>query len=111
MTSTLHRVTDGEGALDEQYVQDAFHSYLKSSLAQARAERLLDVEILSSAEGDLMITGASHPCSLVSSFTHQISFSDQGPHCASSSQPCAARPTLPRCPSHAAAAPKSPPRA
>jgi len=43
--------------LSEQVIQDSFHSYLKSSLAQAKAERLLDVDILSSAEGDLMITG------------------------------------------------------
>ncbi|KAH9054968.1 hypothetical protein EDB87DRAFT_1688611 [Lactarius vividus] len=57
MTSTTRRAIDDEGPLDEQYVQDAFHSYLKSSLAQARAERLLDIEVLSSAEGDLMITG------------------------------------------------------
>ncbi|KAH9037336.1 hypothetical protein EDB84DRAFT_1587946 [Lactarius hengduanensis] len=57
MTSTTRRVIDDEGPLDEQYVQDAFHSYLKSSLAQAKAERLLDIEVLSSAEGDLMITG------------------------------------------------------
>jgi hypothetical protein len=59
MTLSPHREVDEEGRLDEQYVQDAFHSYLKSSLAQAKAERLLDVEILSSAEGDLMITGTS----------------------------------------------------
>jgi hypothetical protein len=57
MTSTTLGETNDEGPLDEQYVQDAFHSYLKSSLAQAKAERLLDVEVLSSAEGDLMITG------------------------------------------------------
>ncbi|KAH9015656.1 hypothetical protein EDB85DRAFT_2097309 [Lactarius pseudohatsudake] len=57
MTSTTRRVIDDEAPLDEQYVQDAFHSYLKSSLAQAKAERLLDIEVLSSAEGDLMITG------------------------------------------------------
>lgn len=59
MTSSLRREVDEEGRLDESYVQDAFHSYLKSSLAQAKVERLLDVEVLSSAEGDLMITGAS----------------------------------------------------
>ncbi|KAJ6597124.1 hypothetical protein DFH09DRAFT_1357178 [Mycena vulgaris] len=45
--------------LSEAYLQDAFHSYLKSSLTQAKAERLLDADILSSAEGDLMITGPS----------------------------------------------------
>jgi hypothetical protein len=43
--------------LPEQYVQDAFHSYLKSSLTQAKMEGLLDAEMLSSAEADLMITG------------------------------------------------------
>ncbi|KAJ7632878.1 hypothetical protein FB45DRAFT_517708 [Roridomyces roridus] len=43
--------------LSESSVQDAFHSFLKSSLSQAKAERLLDAEVLSSAEGDLMITG------------------------------------------------------
>ena len=69
MTLTTHRANNGEGPLDEQYVQDAFHSYLKSSLAQAKAERLLDVEVLSSAEGDLMITGVSYSHSLLSLFT------------------------------------------
>lgn len=43
--------------LSEHAVQDAFHSYLKSSLTQAKLEKLLDVDLLSSAEGDLMITG------------------------------------------------------
>ncbi|KAF9475951.1 hypothetical protein BDN70DRAFT_996034 [Pholiota conissans] len=43
--------------LSEQYIQDSFHSYLKSSLTQAKAERLLDADVLASAEGDLMITG------------------------------------------------------
>ena len=43
--------------LSEEFVQDCFHSYLKSSLTQAKVERLLDTELLSSAEGDLMITG------------------------------------------------------
>ncbi|KAG6845248.1 hypothetical protein H0H87_011983 [Tephrocybe sp. NHM501043] len=36
--------------LSERYIQDSFHSYLKSSLTQAKAERLLDADILSSAE-------------------------------------------------------------
>ncbi|KAG5334649.1 hypothetical protein C0989_003268 [Termitomyces sp. Mn162] len=45
--------------LSEQYVQDSFHRYLKSSLTQAKVEKLLDVGILSSAESDLMITGPS----------------------------------------------------
>ncbi|KAH9957118.1 hypothetical protein BC827DRAFT_1138459 [Russula dissimulans] len=57
MTSSQRRVVDDKGRLDELYVQDAFHTFLKSSLAQAKAERLLDVEVLSGAEGDLMITG------------------------------------------------------
>lgn len=47
------------GRLSEEQVSDAFHSYLKSSLSQAKAERLLDTELLSSAEADLMITGVS----------------------------------------------------
>lgn len=50
---------DPNGRLLEEYVQDSFHSYLKSSLAQAKAEHLLDVDMLSSAEGDLMITGTT----------------------------------------------------
>ena len=58
MTTSSRREIDEEGRLDEHYVQDAFHSYLKISLAQAKAERLLDVTVLSSAEEDLMITGA-----------------------------------------------------
>ncbi|KAG8213449.1 hypothetical protein J3R82DRAFT_11965 [Butyriboletus roseoflavus] len=37
--------------------QDSFHSYLKSSLTHAKVERLLEPEVLASAEGDLMITG------------------------------------------------------
>ena len=50
-------VFDADGRLSEVYVQEMFHSYLKSSLAQAKAEHLVDVQMLSSAEGDLMITG------------------------------------------------------
>ncbi|KAN0115739.1 hypothetical protein V8E52_006551 [Russula decolorans] len=57
MTTSSRREIDEEGRLDERYVQDAFHSFLKSSLAQAKAERLLDVKVLSSAEADLMIAG------------------------------------------------------
>ncbi|KAF7330522.1 hypothetical protein MVEN_02491800 [Mycena venus] len=49
--------TRTDSQLSESYIQDAFHSYLKSSLTQAKAERLLDADVLSSAEGDLMITG------------------------------------------------------
>jgi len=58
MTTSSRREIDEDGRLDEEYVQDAFHSYLKSSLSQAKAERLLDVVVLSSAEADLMIKGA-----------------------------------------------------
>lgn len=43
--------------LTESYIQDAFHSYLKSSLTQAKAERLIDTELLSSAESDLVVIG------------------------------------------------------
>ncbi|KAF8880610.1 hypothetical protein CPB85DRAFT_1340958 [Mucidula mucida] len=43
--------------LSERVIQDAFHSYLKSSLTQAKVERLIDADVLSSAEGDLMVTG------------------------------------------------------
>ena len=50
-------VFDADGRLSEAYVQEMFHSYLKSSLAQAKAEHLVDVQMLSSAEVDLMLTG------------------------------------------------------
>ncbi|EJD07154.1 uncharacterized protein FOMMEDRAFT_138800 [Fomitiporia mediterranea MF3/22] len=43
--------------LSEDHVSNAFHVYLKSSLTQAKAENLLDTELLSSAEADIMITG------------------------------------------------------
>ena len=46
-----------EFLLSEEYVQNCFHSYLKSALTQAKVERLLDNEVLASAESDLMITG------------------------------------------------------
>ncbi|KAF9223933.1 hypothetical protein BS17DRAFT_781444 [Gyrodon lividus] len=46
-----------EQKLSEQYVQDSFHSYLKSSLTHAKVEKLIEPEVLASAEGDLMITG------------------------------------------------------
>ena len=45
--------------LSDQQVIDSFHALLQTSLAQAKAERLLDSDILSSAEADLMICGAS----------------------------------------------------
>ncbi|TFY53275.1 hypothetical protein EVG20_g10189 [Dentipellis fragilis] len=60
MPSSSHTtppIHDSDGRLTEDFIQNAFHSYLKSSLTQAKAERLLDVDMLSSAEGDLMITG------------------------------------------------------
>ncbi|KAG6332565.1 hypothetical protein ID866_6524 [Astraeus odoratus] len=50
-------MTFPEEKLSEQDVQDSFHSYLKSSLTQAKIEHLLEPEILASAEADLMITG------------------------------------------------------
>ncbi|KAI0685267.1 hypothetical protein BC835DRAFT_534419 [Cytidiella melzeri] len=50
-------MTESAILLSEEYVQDCFHSYLKSALTQAKVERLLDTEVLSSAEGDLMVTG------------------------------------------------------
>ena len=53
--------TTTEILLSEEYVQDCFHSYLKSALTQAKVEHLLDTEVLSSAEGDLMITGVFYP--------------------------------------------------
>ena len=53
---TIHS-TPSPLLLSEEYVQDCFHSYLKSSLTQAKAERLFDIDVLASAEGDLMITG------------------------------------------------------
>ena len=46
-------------SLSKQLIQDSFYSYLKSSLTQAKIENLLDVDVLSSAEGDLTITGMS----------------------------------------------------
>ncbi|KAI6165811.1 hypothetical protein EDD17DRAFT_1553398 [Pisolithus thermaeus] len=46
-----------EDKLSETDVQDSFHSYLKSSLTQAKIEHLLEPEVLASAEADLMITG------------------------------------------------------
>ncbi|KAF8313600.1 hypothetical protein DL93DRAFT_1148519 [Clavulina sp. PMI_390] len=45
------------GRLSEKQVVDAFHIFLKNALAQAKAERLLDDDTLSSAEADIMISG------------------------------------------------------
>ena len=90
MSSPQRRLVDSQGRLDEYYVQDAFHSYLKSSLAQAKAEHLLDVEVLSGAEGDLMITGAFRP-------SPPTCIQTECPHkvlpCASILLPCAPQPT------------------
>ncbi|KAJ3931084.1 MAG: hypothetical protein NXY57DRAFT_1009089 [Lentinula lateritia] len=55
--SPTHTRTRSGTQLSEEYIQNSFHSYLKSSLTQAKVERLLDADLLSSAEGDLMITG------------------------------------------------------
>ncbi|KAG9010970.1 hypothetical protein FRB95_004417 [Tulasnella sp. JGI-2019a] len=44
-------------ALDEQNVMNGFHSFLSNALAQAKAERLLEEEILASAESDIMVAG------------------------------------------------------
>jgi hypothetical protein len=93
MTSSPRREIDDDDRLDEQYVQDAFHSFLKSSLAQARVERLLDVSILSSAEGDLMITGVfiqGSSCARTFKY-HDSRLTDchQAPHYASILRPCA----------------------
>ncbi|KAF5374028.1 hypothetical protein D9757_010049 [Collybiopsis confluens] len=57
MSSPSHTRTRSGTQLTEEYIQESFHSYLKSSLTQAKVERLLDADLLSSAEGDLMITG------------------------------------------------------
>jgi hypothetical protein len=48
---------DEQSQISEHDAIDAFHSFLKNSLAQARAEKLLDDDTLSSAEADLMISG------------------------------------------------------
>ena len=57
MTNITQAVDSSEPTLSEAFVQECFHSYLKSSLTHAKLEGLLDEETLSSAEGDLMITG------------------------------------------------------
>ncbi|KAI5835356.1 hypothetical protein K523DRAFT_260803 [Schizophyllum commune Tattone D] len=57
-SSDLRTRTASNSTLTDAAVADAFHSYLKSSLAQARAERLIDADMLATAEADqLMITG------------------------------------------------------
>ena len=59
LTTSISILTNDEAPLDEQYVQDAFHTFLQASLSQERAKGLLDVEVLSSAQGDVMIKGVS----------------------------------------------------
>jgi hypothetical protein len=51
--------SSNDNHLDEQFVQEAFHSYLKSSLAQAKTKGIIDADLLSSAEADIMIAGTS----------------------------------------------------
>ena len=63
-SSSSNGLTPNGVQLSESYIQDCFHSYLKSSLTQAKAEKLLDTETLSSAEGDLMVTGTLSTTSL-----------------------------------------------
>ena len=63
-SSSSNGLTANGVQLSESYIQDCFHSYLKSSLTQAKAEKLLDTETLSSAEGDLMVTGTLSTTSL-----------------------------------------------
>ena len=58
-TKSIAPSTNSEAPLEEQYVQDAFHTFLQASLSQERAKGLLDVEVLSSAQGDVMIKGMS----------------------------------------------------
>lgn len=58
MPNVVQAVDSGETTLPEDFVQECFHSYLKSSLTHAKVEGLLDEDTLASAEGDLMITGA-----------------------------------------------------
>ncbi|CCL98624.1 uncharacterized protein FIBRA_00626 [Fibroporia radiculosa] len=56
-TDTQTFTHTSSSTLPEEYVQEAFHSFLKSSLTQAKIEGLLPANVLSSAEGDLMIAG------------------------------------------------------
>ena len=57
MTNVIQAVDGMEPTLSEEFVQQCFHSYLKSSLTHAKVEGLLDENALASAEADLMITG------------------------------------------------------
>lgn len=62
--SVYNSANPSQPVLSEEYVQEAFHSFLKSSLTQAKVEGLLPANVLASAEGDLMITGQSDSSSL-----------------------------------------------
>ena len=87
--------------LSEVEVSNAFHGYLKSSLTQAKTERLLDAELLSSAEADLMITGACraiHPSSSSIKSQNAKLSSTQGLHCVYISLLYDARQSLLLCP-------------
>ncbi|RPD54369.1 hypothetical protein L226DRAFT_471984 [Lentinus tigrinus ALCF2SS1-7] len=57
MANVFQAVDSGEPTLSEEFVQECFHSYLKSSLTHAKVEGLLDEDTLASAAADLMITG------------------------------------------------------
>ena len=49
--------TDTSQTLSEEQVIDGFHLFLRTALAQAKAERLLDADTLASAQADLMVSG------------------------------------------------------
>ncbi|KAI1782904.1 hypothetical protein LXA43DRAFT_1137104 [Ganoderma leucocontextum] len=57
MSNVIQAVDNTEPTLAEEFIQECFHSYLKSSLTHAKVEGLLDESALASAEADLMITG------------------------------------------------------
>ncbi|KAI0707673.1 hypothetical protein C8Q76DRAFT_128200 [Earliella scabrosa] len=57
MANVIQAVDSEEPTLPEEFVQECFHSYLKSSLTHAKVEGLLDEDTLASAAADLMITG------------------------------------------------------
>lgn len=48
---------DDNQVLSEEQVMNGFHAFLVSALRHAKVERLLDDELLASAEADLMICG------------------------------------------------------
>jgi hypothetical protein len=50
-------VMDDNQQLNEEQVMNGFHAFLISALRHAKVERLLDDELLASAEADLMICG------------------------------------------------------